>query len=130
MFTAAYYAGRTHDDRKPAPAGNAAKSACSRHDQLITSAKNSNEIFFNLDNRRVFYDSTEGYLYFTDSPTGSLIQTVRATLTGLNSSATIEQIYLDPHRFFSGACRVRLLAEHVSTLLIALRLAGIRTTVR
>ena len=112
------------------PVSVATISACNRRDRQITSANNANEIFFNLDNRRVFYDSAAGHLYFVDSPGGLVMRTVCASLTGLGSRATIEQIYLDPHKCFSGARRIALIATHANTLLVALRLAGIRTTIR
>ena len=104
-------------------------SACASRDRRIASAKNPNEIFFNLDNRRVFYDSAEGHLYFVDSADGIVTQTVSASLAGLRNPVAIEQVYLDPHKCFHGARRVQLNGAHANTLLIALRLAGIRTTI-
>lgn len=109
------------------PVSAATVSACSRADRSIASARNANEIFYNLDNRRVFYDRAGQLLYFVDAPDGVVSQTIGASLTGLNSRATIEQVYLDPHKCFNGARRVRIDADHVDTLLIALRLAGVRT---
>ena len=112
------------------PVSKTTITASSRTDRTITSAKNTNEIFYNLDNRRVFYDRAERFLYFVDAQDGLVTQTISASLTGLGSKAAIEQVYLDPHQYFNGARRVRLDAAHADTLLIALRLAGVRTTVR
>lgn len=112
------------------PVSATTASACSRADRAITSARNATEIFFNLDHRRVFYDRAERALYFVNSPDGVVTQTIGASLSGLNSNAVIEQIYLDPHKCFNGARRVRLGDGEADTLLIALRLAGVRTTVR
>ncbi len=135
MFSAARYAGQSHDNQRTMPGGvgpvsDKTASACTSRDRPIASAKNSNEIFFNLANRRVFYDSAEGRLYFVDSPDGIVMQTVSASLAGLHDPVSIEQVYLDPHKCFHGARRVQLSEAHANTLLIALRLAGIRTTIR
>ena len=135
MFSAARYAGRNHADQKPVPGGvgpisDTIISACASRDRPIASAKNANEIFFHLDNRRVFYDSAACHLYFVDSPDGLVLQTVSASLAGVQSLVTIEQVYLDPHKCFNGARRVKLQPEHANALLIALRLAGIRTAIR
>ena len=135
MFTAAFYAGRKNDEDKTMPGGigpvsTATASACTRTDRPIAAVRNANEIFYNLDNRRVFFDRAEGFLYFVDLPDGAVTQTISASLAGLRSTAAIEQVYLDPHKCFHGARRVRLGDDHANTLLVALRLAGVRTTVR
>lgn len=136
MFSAARYAGQSNDSQKKTMPGGIGPvsietiSACAGRDRRIASAKNPNEIFFNLDNRRVFYDSAEGHLYFVDSPDGIVMQTVSASLAGLQHPPSIEQVYLDPHKCFHGARRVKLGEADANTLLIALRLTGIRTTIR
>ena len=112
------------------PVSDATLSACTGQDRTFTSKKNANEIFFNLDQRRVLYDGVEGYLYFVDATNGIVSQTLQAALSGLGRPPSVEQIYLDPHKFFSGARRVRLTPTDADTLLVALRLAGVRTTVR
>ena len=135
MFSAARYAGQCNDNQKKAmpggvgPVSDKTISACTGRDRRIAPAKNPNEIFFNLDNRRVFYDGAEGHLYFVDSPDGIVMRTVSASLAGLHNQSAIEQVYLDPHKCFHGARRVKLGEAHANTLLIALRLAGIRTTI-
>lgn len=135
MFSAAYYTGRNNEDHQEMPGGigpvsKTTASACGRVDREITSARNTNEIFYNLDSHRVFYDTADGFLYFVDSPGGIVRQTISASLQGMNSRTAIEQIYLDPHKYFNGANRVRMAGREADTLLIALRLAGVRTTVR
>jgi len=111
------------------PVSSATVSACSGKDRKIASVRNANEIFYHLDSRRVFFDAGEGFLYFVDSPDGMVEQTISASLIGLESTNTIEQVYLDPHKCFNGARRVKLAEAHADTLLIALRLTGVRTTV-
>ena len=135
MFSAARYAGRKLEDQKTMPGGvgpisDTTISACASRDRPVAPPNNANEIFFNLDNRRVFYDSAACHLYFVDSPDGLVLQTVSASLAGLQSHVTIEQVYLDPHKCFNGARRMKLQPGHANALLIALRLAGIRTTIR
>ena len=104
--------------------------ACACRDRQIAPVENANEIFFNLDSRRVFYDRSECLLYFVDTPQGPVAATIDAALGGLNSAAVMEQMHLDPHRLFNGACCVRLANEHAEVVLVALRLAGIRATIR
>jgi len=105
-------------------------SACCRQDRVIDSVKNANEIFFHLDGRRVYYDTTERYLYFVDSPQDLVMRTVRASLAGMRAAVVIEQLHLDTHRYFNGARRVALTDGQAQTVLTALRLAGVSATIR
>jgi hypothetical protein len=100
-----------------------------RTDRDIAEVRNPNEVFYNLDSRRAYYDSGEGFLYFADSQ-GTLSDIINRSLEGLQSRPLVEQVYLDPHQYFTGAQRIRLDTEQAKTLLVALRLAGIRTTMR
>jgi len=103
--------------------------ACSRQGRTIASAKNTNEIFYHLDSRRVFFDRGNHFLYFVDSSDGLVGRTIRAALTGLRSSVEIEQLHLDRHRVFAGARRVLLTARQADTVLVALRVAGVPATI-
>ena len=78
----------------------------------------------------MFYDNGGCYLYFVDSPQELIEKTIRAALAGLRSNAVVEQLYLDSHKIFIGARRVRLAEKHAETVLVALRLTGVRTTVQ
>jgi hypothetical protein len=134
MFSAAYYAIRNSDEADTMPGGigkvsKAVATAGNRSDRVIARTRNANEIFYNLDSRRVFYDTESCLLYFVDSDEGQVARTIRATLEGVDRNARIEQVYLDPHRCFNGARRVRLTEAQVAPMLVALRLAGVRTTV-
>ncbi len=100
--------------------------ACGRLEREIAQIQNTNEVFYHLNSRQVFFDTDQGYLYFADSPQGSIRRTIRAALTSLNGHVAIEQLHLDQNKVFAAACRVRLTPEHADTVLVALRLTGIR----
>jgi predicted DNA binding protein len=105
-------------------------SACWRQDRSIASVKNTNEIYFHLDGRRVYFDRAERYLYFVDSPLDLVKRTVLAALTGARDPVIIEQLHLDTHKFFNGARRVSLTSEQAHVVLVALRLVGVTATIR
>ena len=111
------------------PVSQATLLACSRRHRAIASVKNANEIFYHLDSRSVFFDRGERYLYFANSPQGLIAQTIRAALTCLHGNPEIEQLHLDQHKFFTGARRLRLSKEQADTVLVALRLVGVRTQI-
>jgi hypothetical protein len=134
MFSAAYYATRKKTEGESMPGGvgkvsNTVVTAGNRSNRRIVRSRNATEIFFNLDSRHVYYDAESCLLYFVDGDQGQVTRTIRAVLDGIEGNSGIEQVYLDPHKCFSGARRVRLTAIQVAPLLVALRLAGIRTTV-
>ena len=75
MFSAAAHSKLNKERTKPMPGGvgpvsNSTLSAGTARDRKITSAKNATEIFYNLNNLRVFYDSADSHLYFIDTPDG------------------------------------------------------------
>jgi hypothetical protein len=104
-------------------------SACSAHDRDIASVSNANEIFFHLDGRRVYYDRAAGYLYFVTGADDRVPRTIHASLAGLDCTPVFEQLHLDSHGLFNGARRVALSLPQADTVLIALRLSGVRATV-
>jgi len=112
------------------PVSETTRLACSRHDRAIDAVSNANDIFFHLDGRRVYYDSAEGWLYFINTPEALVPRTIRGVLAGCGGAAVIEQLHLDSHRLFTGACRVALVREQANAVLLALRLIGIRATLR
>lgn len=105
-------------------------SACSRQDRAIASVRNASEIFFHLDSRHAYYEEAERCLYFVNSPQGLVKRTLLASLAGVRHPPVIEQLHLDRHRFFNGACRAVLSDGQAETVLVALRLAGIAVTIR
>jgi hypothetical protein len=105
-------------------------TACARRGRAIAAVRNANEIFYNLDSRRVYYDSAESWLYFVDAPQDPVKNIITAALRGMGVAAVIEQLHLDTHRFFNAASRVSLGGGQADTVLIALRLAGLGVTVR
>jgi hypothetical protein len=107
-----------------------ALSAGSGRDRLIASVSNANEIFFCLDGRRVYFDRAAGFLYFVTGADDRVARIIRASLAGLGCSPVFEQLHLDAHGLFNGARRVALTVPEADTVLIALRLSGVRATVR
>ncbi len=105
-------------------------STCWRQDRSIASVKNTNEIYFHLDGRRVYFDRAGRFLYFVDSPLDLVKRTILAALTGAQDPVVIEQLHLDKHKFFNGARRVSLTSEQPHVVLIALRLVGVTATIR
>lgn len=103
--------------------------ACAREERVIAQVRNTNEVFYHLNSRQVFFDTGQGYLYFADSPQGSIRRTIRAALASLNGQVAIEQLHLDQNKVFAAACRVRLTPEQVDTVLVALRLTGVRARI-
>jgi hypothetical protein len=99
-------------------------------DRAIGALRDANEVFFHLDGRRVLYDAPEACLYFIDVPGSPVLPTLRCMLAVGAVSLTIEQLHLDAHRLFPGACRVSLPADRVPAVLAALRLVGLHTTIR
>jgi len=112
------------------PVSQTTMSACARGDRAIATVRNANEIFYNLDGRRVYYDSAENWLYFVDAPQDPVIRTITAALGGMGAAVVIEQLHLDIHRTFNAARRVALGSGQAGAVLIALRLAGVSVTIR
>lgn len=111
------------------PVSESTLSAGSGRDRAIGTVKNANEIFFHLHARRVYVDRGGGSLYFVDSAQSPVRQTILAAMAGMQETVAIEQLHLDTHRFFTGACRVALSRRQVEGVLVALRLAGVAATV-
>ena len=107
-----------------------ALAACTGCDRVIASVSNANEIFFCLDGRRVYFDRAAGFLYFVTGADDRVARTIRASLTGHGRTPVFEQLHLDSHGLFNGARRVALEAPEADAVLIALRLSGVRATVR
>lgn len=112
------------------PIDGAMLAACAAQDRALASLGNANEIFFNLDSRRVYYDRATCYLYFVADPQDLVVRTIRSALAGMHGAPVIEQLHLDAHRFFNGARRVGLVGKQAAAVLVALRLAGVRATIR
>lgn len=112
------------------PVNRATLAACAAQDRALAALGSANEIFFNLDSRRVYYDRAACYLYFVADPQDTVVRTIRSALAGMHAVPVIEQLHLDAHRFFNGARRVGLVGAQAATVLVALRLAGVRATIR
>lgn len=104
-------------------------AASSTKDRAIGSAASANEIFYHLHAGRVYFDSSERFLYFVDSPGGQVVNILRSAVPGRQDTPTIEQLHLDAHCFFNAARRVRLTDRRLAeSVLVALRLAGVTVT--
>jgi hypothetical protein len=112
------------------PISESTLSACTARDRVIAAVDNANEIFFHLDGRRVYYDSSERFLYFVATAAQTVPRTILSTAAGVQGPVVFEQLYLDANRFFDGACRVALTRRQAHAVLVALRLAGVRATIR
>ena len=112
------------------PINRATLAACATQERALAVLGNANEIFFNLDSRRVYYDRAACYLYFVADPQDTVVRTIRSALAGMRAVPVIEQLHLDAHRFFNGARRVGLIGTQAAAVLVALRLAGLRATIR
>ncbi|MCG6965702.1 MAG: hypothetical protein LJE59_04275 [Chromatiaceae bacterium] len=110
--------------------GEAAMSASAGQDRSIASVNNANEIFYHLDGRHVFFDSGTGQLFFVDAPQGLIASTVQSAMAGMRATPVFEQLHLDIHRLFSAARCVALSTQQADAVLVALRLVGVRATVR
>jgi hypothetical protein len=86
------------------------------------------QIVYNLGMGRVHYSSRAGYLYFSKSLVGEIRGTIEAVHAGLQQMCAIEPVYLDVHRCFLAANRVRLTSETLVPVCVALRMQGIHVT--
>ena len=112
------------------PVSESMQSACADQGRSIDAVGNANEIFFNLDGRRVWYQRADEFLYFVTTPDNLVLRTVRNVLAVSGVSAVVEQLHLDVHQYFNGACRIRLRDTDINAVLMALRLVGVRAVVR
>jgi hypothetical protein len=111
------------------PVNDVTIAACTRQERVVALPANANEIFYHLDGRRVFYDRAAAMLYFVGMPGDRVARTIARVLAGMGREFTCAQLHLDAHGFFAGAYCVALGAPQADPVLVALRLAGIRTTV-
>lgn len=86
------------------------------------------QIVYNLGMGRVHYSPRAGYLYFSKSLVGEIRGTIEAVHAGLRQTCEIEPVYLDVHRCFLAANRVRLTPETLAAVCVALRMQGIQVT--
>lgn len=87
------------------------------------------QIFYNLGVGQVHYLPSERLLYFVESPNTPIVPMVRQACFCLSSQPEAEQLFLDRHSLIKGATRMQLTQEQANTILVALRLAGIRISI-
>lgn len=91
----------------------------------LKNCSNELEIFYYLCEGRVYFNRTNHALYFVDSPTISISNTITKVFKGLNESPNIEQLYIDVHSLFNAAFKIELSKKQSKVLLVALELRGI-----
>lgn len=96
----------------------------------LSAGAGANEIFFHLDGRNAYFDRAAGALYFVDTAGDTITRTLTAALQASGTVARFEQLHLDTHRFFNAARRLTLDESQRAAALTALRLIGVRVTLR
>ncbi|MCP4283438.1 MAG: hypothetical protein GY792_03155 [Gammaproteobacteria bacterium] len=86
-------------------------------------------ILYNLSMDRVHYFPQRNAIYYVDSRHIPVQQTILTTLGKSASDMTITQLYMDQLGFFKIGKRATLHAQHATTVLVALRLKGVRVSV-
>jgi hypothetical protein len=86
------------------------------------------QILYHLDMGRVHYCPQTQYLYFCNSFVVEIRGTIESVMSGLGHQCEIERVYLDVHRFFSTASRVRLTQDELTPVCVALRMQGIQVS--
>ena len=99
------------------------------HSTSLNDNMNDLEIFFHLCVGRVYYRAVSQSLYFVDSSTISISDTIHQVFKGLSDQPQIQQLYLDVHSLFNAAFKIELTAVQRDTLLVALKLRGIKVEV-
>ncbi|MCB1801338.1 MAG: hypothetical protein KDI82_06590 [Gammaproteobacteria bacterium] len=99
-------------------------------ERVLSAAAGANEIFFHLDARNAYFDRAAGALYFVDAAGDAIMRTLTATLLATGTVARFEQLHLDTHCFFNAARRLMLDEAQRAAALTALRLIGVRITLR
>ena len=97
---------------------------CTRQDRAIAPVVNANEIFFNLDARRVFYDGGT-FSYFVGASAGLVPRTIRATLAGSRLTGVRATAPGLPPPDQWRTTRDPGGGEQVDAVLVALRLVGV-----
>lgn len=86
------------------------------------------QILYNLDMGRVHYCPQTQYLYFCNSFVVETRGTIESVMAGLGHKCEFEPVYLDVHRFFPAANRVRLSQQELTAVCVALRMQGIQVS--
>ncbi len=100
-----------------------------QHHHRVTLSADAGElqIFYHLGAGCIHYCAETGWLYFVESSSWSVVETITAVLQGLGRKRVpIDQCYLDEHRLFKSLRRIRLSEQEAQTICVALRLQGVR----
>jgi len=100
-----------------------------RHHHRVSLSEDADElqIFYHLGAGCVHYCRSSGWLYFVDSVSCPVVETIQSVLQGMGKPLLeIEQRYLDVHRLFKSLRRIRLTGMEAQGVCVALRLQGIQ----
>ncbi|MCB1759241.1 MAG: hypothetical protein KDI68_05595 [Gammaproteobacteria bacterium] len=86
-------------------------------------------IFYNLSMDRVHYFPQRNAIYYVDSKHVGVERILLRALGAQAAQVEIRQLHLDRLGFFKSGKRLRLTRRQAETVLVALRLQGIRVTV-
>ena len=107
-----------------------AEALCRAHRQIeLPSSADELRIFYNLSMDRVHYFPARNAIYYVDSRHIDVEGIVLRTLGSEAARLEIDQLHLDRLGFFKSGKRLRLQRRHAETVLVALRLRGIRVTI-
>jgi hypothetical protein len=86
-------------------------------------------IFYNLSMDRVHYFPQREVIYYVDSKHVDVERVVLSALGAQAAEVKIQQLHLDRLGFFKSGKRLQLTRQQAETVLVALRLKGIKVTV-
>lgn len=99
-------------------------SACAGRSSMLAATANELEVFYNICVGKVIFRRFTNTLYFVDSPSVSVTDTILAVFKSFDDQPVINQLYMDPHKLIKAACCIVLQPLRVKPVLVALRLRG------
>ena len=107
-----------------------AKALCQAHREIkLPPTADERRIFYNLSMDRVHYVPDRDALYFVDSRHSGVQNILDAELRSMGVTAQITQLHIDNLGIFNGGKRIILPPDQARSVLVALRLQGIRISV-
>jgi hypothetical protein len=107
-----------------------AKALClTQREVSLPASADELRIFYNLSMHRVHYFPRRSAIYYVESRHVPVQETLLATLGASAARVEITQLYLDRLGFFKIGKRATLTMTQANTVLVALRLKGVRVSV-
>ncbi|MCB1761518.1 MAG: hypothetical protein KDI27_00060 [Gammaproteobacteria bacterium] len=94
----------------------------------LPAAADELQILYNLGMHRVHYFPGRNAIYFVESRHVAVQETLLAALGETAHDVTITQLYLDRLGLFKVGKRANVTPEQAATVLVALRIMGVRVT--